>query len=373
MIRKKLLIATDSFLPRWDGVSRFLSEIIPRLSKTYDITVLAPAFKGKTRKQRARIIRFPLIDMEFGDISFARPSIKQVKEEVKKADIVWTQTLGPIGMAAIRYSKKLKKPIIAYIHSIEWELASKAVKRFKWFIEYSTKKLTKYLYNKCDLLLVPSVEVAALFKKNGIKPIKSIVHLGTNVNKFKPIDDKNRAKMKLGINPKNAVIGYCGRIGREKDLKTLYRAYAKMKENYKNLLLLIVGGGVREQVEFFQKKKGVIVTGAVNNVVPYLQAMDIYVLPSLTETTSLSTMEAMATGLPVITTKVGYLKEYIKPGQNGMFFAAKNSYSLRLKLEKLMANQKLRMQLGINARKTIMNKYSWERTVKEIEKALSVF
>src|SRR3989338_9882834 len=46
-IKKKLLIATDSFLPRWDGITRFLTEIIPRLKDNYEITVIAPEFPGE--------------------------------------------------------------------------------------------------------------------------------------------------------------------------------------------------------------------------------------------------------------------------------------------------------------------------------------
>ena len=111
MTKEKLLIATDSFLPRWDGVSRFLSKIIPRISKEYDVTILAPKFKGKLKKLNAELIRFPLINIQFGDISFAKPSIKKIKEEIKKADLVWAQTIGPIGAPAIHYAKKYKKPV----------------------------------------------------------------------------------------------------------------------------------------------------------------------------------------------------------------------------------------------------------------------
>jgi len=370
-MKRKLLIATDSFLPRWDGVARFLSEIIPRISKKYDVTVLAPAFKGKMKKLNVKIIRFPLIDVSFGDINFSRPTYSILKQEIKNTDLVWTQTIGPIGIPTIYFAKKYKKPIIAYVHSIEWELASKAVKRWRRLTKFVTRKIAKVLYNKCKLLLVPSEEISNLFKKNGIrKPLRVIVHLGTNVNKFKPTTHKNLSKREVGINERNTVIGYCGRIGREKDLKTLYRAFVYMQKTNKRLLLLIVGGGLEEQIEFFKKKKGVIVTGPTNNVIPYLQAMDIYVLPSLTETTSLSTMEAMAVGLPVVVTKVGYLKEYIKPKYNGLFFSAKNSYSLRKKLEFLIKNPKMRHYLGVNARKTILEKYSWDKTEKQIEKAL---
>ena len=371
-MKQKLLIATDSFLPRWDGITRFLTEIIPRLQNTYDITILAPDFQGKSPKLNVKVIRFPLTKLTFGDITFSKPKLKQLKDEIKNADLVWTQTIGPIGIPSIYFAKKYKKPSIAYIHSIDWELTSKAVRRFKNSTKFVTKKLAKYLYNKTDLLLVPSLEVANLFKKLKIKPYKTIIHLGTDTNKFKPAN-KDTAKAKLGISKETTVIGYCGRIGREKDLKTLYKAFAKLQEKYYNLLLLLVGGGVKEQTEFFKEKKGVKLTGSINNVIPYLQAMDIYVLPSLTETTSLSTMEAMSVGLPVVTTKVGLVKEYIKPGENGLFFVKKHSYSLRVKLEKILNNKTLEKKLGDNARKTIIHHYSWKKTVEEIEKALSAF
>ena len=90
-MKQNLLIATDAFLPRWDGISRFLSEIIPRLSKKYNITILAPDFPGKTEKIDAKVIRFPLVDIELGDIRLAHPKISELKAEIKKADIVWTQ------------------------------------------------------------------------------------------------------------------------------------------------------------------------------------------------------------------------------------------------------------------------------------------
>lgn len=371
MEKRKLLIATDSFLPRWDGIARFLSEIIPKLAETYELTILAPEFPGRLDKLPAKIIRFPLYKQKFGDISFCKPEIKKIKEEIKKTDLVWTQTIGPIGIPTIFYANRYEKPTTAYIHSIDWELTSNAVKRFQGLTRFVTKTVAKYLYNRCDLLLVPSAEIAEIIKQNGISTLKSIIHLGTNTEKFKPTEDIAESKRRVEIDPDNIVIGYCGRIGREKDLKTLYRAYARLQEKMHNLKLLLVGSGVEEQEEFFKEKKGVILTGSKNNVIPYLQAMDIYVLPSLTETTSLSTMEAMAVGLPVITTKLDALKAYINPNKNGLFFPKKNSYVLRIKLEKILENPYLAKTLGANARQTIINKYSWEKTVEDIGKALS--
>ena len=105
-----------------------------------------------------------------------------------------------------------------------------------------------------------------------------------------------------------------------------------------------------------------------NNIVPYLQAMDIYVLPSLTETTSISTLEAMSCGLPVIVTPVGSLPGYIQNNYNGIFFPKRDPYRLEKKLSRLINNPGLRKTIGDNARKTVKEKFSWENTFKEMKK-----
>lgn len=373
-MKKKLLITTDAFLPHWDGIARFLSEIIPRLNQDYEITIIAPKFEGKEPKiDGIKIIRMPLVKIQVADSFGAFPRFGQFKELVKNSDLVFNQTLGPIGMTAIRYARRYKKPVISYIHIIEWELVPKSIRRGKLLAKILARWFTRYYYNRCNLLLVPTKEEAEILNSNKIKTLKAVVNLGTSINKFKPPETKDDAKIKIGINPKHFVIGYCGRISREKDIPTLFRAFTKLYKENKNARLLIVGEGVKEQEEMLKKKPGIIFTGSKDDVAPYYKAMDIYVLPSLTETTSLTTLEAMSCGLPVLATKVGFVKEYIKHKKNGMFFPKRNSYILRKKLEMLMKDKSLREQLGKNARQTIEEKFSWEITVSKIKKILESY
>lgn len=371
---KKLLIATDSFLPRWDGIARFLNEIIPKLSDDYDITVIAPGFKGKLKDfKNINIIRIPLSGIHVGDYTPAKFSIRKIIKAVKQADIVWTQTIGPIGMPAILTARFFRKPLVAYIHSLEWELFSKSISRkniFRNSISFFTKAATRYLYNKCNLLMVPSLEVAEILNWHNIRTKKRIVHLGTDTLKFRPADNKKAVKKKIGINIEHTVIGFSGRIGREKDIVTLYRAFLRLRKSYDNLILLVIGKGVQELKLMLESKKDIIVVESVDNIVPYLQAMDIYVMPSLTETSSLSTMEAMSCGIAVVSTPVGYIKGYIKDGYNGFFFGKQNSYELSKKLSVLLDNKKLRIKLGENARKTIIAFYNWDKTTRGIKDAL---
>ena len=63
----KILISTDTFLPRKDGVAISLSNIIPRLAKKHEIEVIAPDYKGKMPKMNAKITKIPLMNIMFGD------------------------------------------------------------------------------------------------------------------------------------------------------------------------------------------------------------------------------------------------------------------------------------------------------------------
>ena len=94
----------------------------------------------------------------------------------------------------------------------------------------------------------------------------------------------------------------------------------------------------------------------MENVVPYLHAMDIFVMPSLTETSSLSTLEAMQCGIPVIATPVGHIKEYVESGYNGFLFPRQNPGILMEKIKTLVDNPALRKKLGNNAHKLVKQK-----------------
>ena len=93
-------------------------------------------------------------------------------------------------------------------------------------------------------------------------------------------------------------------------------------------------------------------------------------MPSLTETTCLSALEAMSCQLAVVSTQVGFIKSYIKNDYNGLFFEKQNHYHLSKNIQRLINDEKLRIQLGIYARRTIVEHFSWDKTGEGIEKAL---
>lgn len=365
----RLLIATDSFLPRWDGISRFISETLSSLSEEFDVTILAPDYGDVDVPKGVELIRFPTRDFMIGDYRPAMVEKELVKEAVRSCDLLFTQTIGPIGFTAQRFARKLKKPRVAYIHSIEWELFSKATPLPHRTVEWVSKQVAKRIYNKCNQLLVPSESTAEVLSINRIKSSKRIVQLGVNTSTFHPPKSKERAKKAIGFTKRDFVIGFTGRIGRKKDLPTLYRAYKTVLEKHKRAHLLIVGGGLSADT-VLPSLEDVTVVGATNDVPKYLQGMDVFALASLTETSSLATMEAMASGLPVVCSDVGFIKYYVQHGKNGFLFEKGDSEALAEHLRWLMEHPKERKEMGRRARETIEESFTWDQTSHELIAAL---
>jgi len=164
-----------------------------------------------------------------------------------------------------------------------------------------------------------------------------------------------------------------GRFGREKNLKTLYQAFRKLTGEYENIHLLLVGGDKELLEAELDSTEHVTVVKPTEFPERYYQAMDIYVLPSLTETTSLTTLEAMSTGLPVVCTSVGSISSYVEHKVNGFIFPPETVERLVLVLKNLINSSALRKKVGAKARKTVIKSHSWKQTAKKIGEIISHF
>jgi len=368
----KLLIATDNFLPRTDGISKFLSEIIPLIKDEFDVTIICPDY-GDIGYFPATIIQMPLSKQKIGEYRIARVNKKILAREIARNNIVFTQSIGPIGFNALKESKKQGKQAISYLHSREWELFARylgANKIIRGIVEWLTLVRMRQAYNSATIIVTSSKGDALLLQRYGIRTPTQIIPLGVNPYNFKPEHNKVLAKQAIGLNSQSLVVGYLGRISHEKDLTTLARAFLWLKKNHPNSHLLVVGSGSEKIEAQFKNKQSVTHIGSTPIVLPYLHAMDLFVMPSTTETSSLATIEAMSTAIPVVTTKTGLMKEYVKDFENGFTFPRGDWMKCGKLLRKLADDVMLRKRLGENARKTVLNNYVIDNTAKELTKTL---
>lgn len=186
---------------------------------------------------------------------------------------------------------------------------------------------------------------------------------------------RDAARARLGMPPGEKIIIFVGRLHPDKGLKYLIDAFAQVVREYPPAKLYIVGDGPEKQSLEAQASgsgvgNGIVFTGAVENekVPLYLVAADVFVLPSVSEGFPVAMLEAMAAGLPVVTTDVRGLTEIVKDGENGLVVGPRNPDAIADRLLTLMRDDALRAVMSGNNREKA-GEYSWENVALQVENA----
>jgi glycosyltransferase involved in cell wall biosynthesis len=166
----------------------------------------------------------------------------------------------------------------------------------------------------------------------------------------------------------DAFIGvFVGRLADEKAPEVLLEAWMAVLQRYSSSQLIFVGDGEkRAMLEAKTRQAGfgesIVFTGQVHNVEEYLNAADIFVLPSTTEGMSIALLEAMAVGLPVVASRVSGTVDVIRHGKNGLLFEPGDVEGLVGWISSLIEMPERRTELGRMARETVEQQFSLNRT-----------
>jgi len=217
--------------------------------------------------------------------------------------------------------------------------------------------------------------------------ILNLNSVGISSQKFNPLNvsklQKQQLKEEFNLKADIPVIGFVGRLVREKGILELIEAFIKVRKEI-NCQLLVIGSaeyGERDNstIEIFKQKinesgfkNDVILAGHREDMVQCLSIMDIFVLPSYREGMAISPLEAMSMELPVIVTDIKGCREEVTP-QTGILVPVKNSELLADAIKYLLQNKEKAILMGKNARKNIEKNFETERTVNEQIKIFNEF
>jgi glycosyltransferase involved in cell wall biosynthesis len=170
-----------------------------------------------------------------------------------------------------------------------------------------------------------------------------------------PAESRDAVRRKQGIPSDAAVIGCVARLSEGKGLNYLVDAMPDIVERVPHAHALLVGDGpLRADLERHATERGVRdrvhFAGYHQDIPAWLAAMDVFVLPSLSEALPLSILEAMAAGLPVVATAVGGIPEVVEDGVNGRLIPVKDARALATAVVDVLSNPALAEQLGLAGR-----------------------
>ncbi len=206
-----------------------------------------------------------------------------------------------------------------------------------------------------------------------------VIHNGVDISKFKPVVDRRKVKAELGFNPDDLAIVSVGRLYARKGLFTLIDSMPSVVKRFPNARFIISGKGQSDEMhklivhaEKLGVKNNILFTGYYpDKKLPKLyQAADVFAFSTFYEHHPFAVLEALATGLPVVTTTVGGIPETIGSGKNGFLVEPFNARALGEKILYLLEHPVAAMEMGAQARKTIVENYDWRIVVK---KAMKVY
>lgn len=228
-------------------------------------------------------------------------------------------------LPGIGYAKKYQIPYIAEYHTDLYNFSA-AYPGWQWLRNLArSSQLASFLYRQLDMTVCSSVSAGQSCQELGISKVQTIPFLGIDVSTYSP-SRRNRESLKPWLSnheQDHKVLLFLGRLGFEKRVDLLIEAFAKLKQKQPKSSLIIAGDGPENVVNYLQqlaaKTSDIHFTGFLlgETKANVLASCDIFCSPSPYETFGRTVVEAMASGIPVLSVNSGAVSEYILDGVNG--------------------------------------------------------
>jgi glycosyltransferase involved in cell wall biosynthesis len=231
------------------------------------------------------------------------------------------------------------------------------------------KSYVHRLIRNVDAFLVISQEIDDELAALNVPPQKRVfLPNGVDAVRCCPVSEERKGKLRamLSLPQQSTLVIYAGRLVPEKRVDHLLEIWKDIRALFPSAHLLIVGEGEEQDRLKSMHRDGVQFTGRVQDAVPFLQASDLFVLPSSTEGLSNSMLEAMSCGLPVLATKVGGAPDVIEHGVSGWLIPPEDVEALKQGLEMLLGERALRFSLGSSARQRILSGFSLDSVARRL-------
>ena len=360
----------DAYKPYISGVTNVI-ELSKRYLESIGHDVYVFSFGDENYEDdEDNIIRSPGLKLEKSGYYINVRYNRETRNLLHTMDIVHVHHPFISGRLALWYCKPRGIPIVFTNHT-RYDLYAKAYIPFlpDGFGETFLKTYFPGFCDSVDKVVAPSDGLKKVLQRVGVTADIEVVPNGVDISPFRG----EITPMKItdcGFSDDDVILIYVGRLGPEKNLPFLLRAFNGAAQAYENLCLLIVGDGpehdnlvdlarhmpISDRVQF---------TGFVEykKVPSYLAAADIFVTASVTEVHPLSVIEAMGAGLPVLGIDSPGVADTVNDGKDGFIIPEEDLAAFTAKMVRLATDDDLRRQMSDAARKT-SRLYDFERTTQ---------
>jgi len=384
-MNKKITIAAGSFWPEIGGPSSYLKSILPELMESgFGVDLVTRSKKRKYPEDagfKYKVHR--LKDLPSKPLNYLRFFLRILKT-ARTSNLIYAQGAVSSGYPAYWANKFLKKKFVVKITGdYAWEQYSLG-NELIGVLDFQNKKLTgKFnalrkiqmkVCNAADKVVVPSKFLAKVVGYWGVKD-KNIEVVYNGID-FKPLDiEKEKARREVGIS--GNIILSAGRLVPWKGFKMLIKIIPELLKENQFVRLVIVGDGPEmEDLEIMKNNMGLnskvylVSKKSQEELKTYLAAADMFVLNTVYEGFSHQLLEAMAAGVPVITTNAGGNPELIKQGENGFMVKYNDELNLTEAIKALFEHQDIREKFIEEGKKTA-EKFTVKKMAEETTQVLN--
>lgn len=377
----KIGLFTDTYLPTINGIVNqvfYLKELLEK--RGHEVHIFCPEVKNYNFDD-PRIHTYPsifplepfekLFDIQLG-AQFSSP-LKDYSKLIKQLDVIHSHHVWLVGNYGAWYAKRYKVPFVFTVHS-NYKTLEPGLPMNKQVFHWFWKKILQGYSKKAIVTVSPSIAIKnQLQKYYGILGNHQVIYNGVDVKKFAKKDFSKLKQLKeiYGIQKKDFVLMYAGRLSREKNLEVLFNTLLPLLKKNSRLKLLVVGDGpLQEKLGEMARDVGVedrvLFSGFIKNgdIVNYYHLAHVLVTTSLSEAFPISLLEAIASGLPILALKGVGIDEIVVSGKNGYLCKKPNEFEKHI--QKMQEDLDLYQKLSDGAVKSAQN-FSIEKCVDKYE------
>jgi glycosyltransferase involved in cell wall biosynthesis len=360
-----VLMVSDVYFPRVNGVSTSIQTFSRELNALgHRVTLIAPDYGRESDAdtqpfERLHRVpsRFLFLDPE--DRMMRRRGLIRLEPELSSQgiDLVHIQTPFVAHYAGVALARGLGVPRIATYHTFFEEYLYYYVRFLpRSWMRWAARRFSAAQCNDLDAVVVPSTAMRETLERYGVSTPMQILPTGIDHTRFQG-GDGQRFRRRHGIEEGRPVIVHVGRIAHEKNIAFLIEAMVEVHRRMPEAIMVIAGEGpaldsLKSQVQASGLSCSVLFVGYLDrsgSLLDCYRAGDAFVFSSRTETQGLVLLEAMALGVPVVSTAVMGTRDVLADGL-GALIAEDRVDDFADKLLRVLRDHGLRKQLSEQAR-----------------------
>ena len=324
----RIAVVTETWPPEVNGVAMTLAKLVQGLShRNHDVQLIRPR-QTKTESplndsSLEEVLMRGMPIPRYPELKLGLPSKKTLVKTwtLRRPDVVHIATEGPLGWSALQAAKVLKLPVTSDFRT-NFQSYSK-----HYGVGWLRKPIVAYLrkfHNATACTMVPTRELMRTLSENGFVNLK-VVSRGVDTKLFNISKRDKSLRSSWGATENTKVLISVGRMAPEKNLEQVLKTYEALKHTDQEFKLVMVGDGPLKD-QFQQRYPDIIFPGMLSqpNLAVYYASSDLFVFPSQTETFGNVTLEALASGIPVLAFDCAAARDWVQTGINGWLVAESN-------------------------------------------------